>query len=301
MRKEIIYLQGGLGNQMFQYAFYLSKKEKGRNVTCDASILSLCFGHNGYELDEVFGLKVQKSKLQCTILRLLNKLMNLSVNRFFPRFLLKVFKVFGFFLIKDNSPTIYLPYIDTFTPRLGLTFYLGYWQTEKYFIGINDLLMQTFVFNEVAISIQNRIILEKIEEVDSVSLHIRRGDYLLPENRELFGGICTLDYYRRAIDYILDKVKNPFFFIFSNDIVWVKENMNISNSLFITWNSGKDSWQDMFLMSKCKHNVIANSTFSWWGAWLNKNPQKIVISPSRFFNVSNNSDIVPDTWTSIQV
>ena len=140
-----------------------------------------------------------------------------------------------------------------------------------------------------------------MEEVDSVSLHIRRGDYLLPENRELFGGICTLDYYRRAIDYILDKVKNPFFFIFSNDIVWVKENMNISNSLFITWNSGKDSWQDMFLMSKCKHNIIANSTFSWWGAWLNKNPQKIVISPSRFFNVSNNSDIVPDTWTSIQV
>ena len=111
--------------------------------------------------------------------------------------------------------------------------------------------------------------------------------------------ICTIEYYQKALTVICERVSQPSFFVFSNDIAWVKEHINIPNSIYVNFNSGSDSWQDMFLMSQCKHNIIANSSFSWWGAWLNRNTNKIVITPSRFINLEENSDIIPDTWIRI--
>lgn len=95
------------------------------------------------------------------------------------------------------------------------------------------------------------------------------------------------------------KVNNPYFFIFSNDIEWCKKNIQLPHSYYVNCNKGKDSWQDMFLMSKCKHNIIANSTFSWWGAYLNENPQKIVISPSKLTNRGDSPDLFPDSWIKL--
>ena len=94
-------------------------------------------------------------------------------------------------------------------------------------------------------------------------------------------------------------MKNITFFVFSDDIEWVKNNLCLSNCEYVECNVGINSWQDMFLMSQCKHNIIANSSFSWWGAWLNRNTNKIVITPSRFINLEENSDIIPDTWIRI--
>lgn len=141
--------------------------------------------------------------------------------------------------------------------------------------------------------------MRRIIETNSVSIHIRRGDYLSEINQGLYGGICTEMYYAKAITYICNKIDQPSFFVFSNEIDWVKNNVDIPNPTYIDFNNGADSWQDMFLMSQCKHNIIANSSFSWWGAWLNRNTNKIVITPSRFINLEEDSDIIPDAWIRI--
>jgi hypothetical protein len=139
--------------------------------------------------------------------------------------------------------------------------------------------------------------LATIEETNSVSIHIRRGDFLLEE--EKFGNICTPQYYGKAITEIGRRVETPVFFFFSDDMKWVRENMRIPHPYYIDWNRGKDSWQDMFLMSKCKHHIIANSTFSWWGAWLNPSPQKVVVTPGRFLNNMDTPDLIPDSWVKV--
>jgi hypothetical protein len=124
----------------------------------------------------------------------------------------------------------------------------------------------------------------KILSTNSVSIHIRCGDYLSPKYISIYGGICTIEYYKRAISYILQTVDNPVFFIFSDDIEWTKDNITINNAIFVSNNKGINSFLDMYLMSICKHNIIANSSFSWWGAYLNKNKNKKVIMPNRWFN-----------------
>ena len=117
----------------------------------------------------------------------------------------------------------------------------------------------------------------------------------------MYGNICTLDYYYKSIEYIINNVNNPTFFIFSDDITWVKEKINLPNAVYVNHNIGKDSWQDMFLMSCCKHNIIANSSFSWWGAYLNNNPTKIVVSPSIFINSTSKQDIVSESFIKIKI
>lgn len=136
---------------------------------------------------------------------------------------------------------------------------------------------------------------------NTVSIHIRRGDYENdPEAKFVLGGICTLDYYKKSIEYLNERIEQPYYCLFSNNPEWTQENFAfLKNSLIIDWNLNKESWQDMMLMSMCRHNVIANSSFSWWGAWLNRNPDKIVIAPSKWFNIYEAADIVPDQWVRI--
>jgi hypothetical protein len=117
-------------------------------------------------------------------------------------------------------------------------------------------------------------------------------------NFDIFNNICTLDYYNKAINYILNAVENPVFYIFSDDIIWAKENLKLSNAFFVNWNLDVQSWEDMFLTSLCKHNIIANSTFSWWGAWLNENKNKIVLCPPKYTNIYT-EEFFPDTWHKI--
>jgi hypothetical protein len=109
-----------------------------------------------------------------------------------------------------------------------------------------------------------------------------------------FGGICTSEYYQKAIKLISESINNPVFFIFSDDINRVKEKLPLNNAIYTDWNLGNDSWQDMFLMSRCYHNIIANSSFSWWAAWLNINRNKIVIAPERWFQDMETPNIHPE-------
>ncbi len=171
------------------------------------------------------------------------------------------------------------------------TYITGEFQDEKYFLDISNIIRDEFAIKEkLRADLEN--IASKIQTNDSVSVHIRRTDYLSKKHRFV---ILDTKYYKKAIKLMTEKVKDPKFFFFSDDIEWVKENIqHPDDSIFL---SNKD-FEDMHLMSLCKHNITANSTFSWWAAWLNKNQNKIVITPQRWFS-DNTSIAIPETWQKI--
>lgn len=177
----------------------------------------------------------------------------------------------------------------------------GYWQNENYFIDISTLVRKNFQF--VPLQNDKNIQLEKIiTNCESVSVHFRRGDYITNKHAENFHGICSMEYYMNAIELIEAEVKNPIYFIFSDEIGWVKQNFSTNRkTVFIEGNKDNISFEDLRLMSRCKHNIIANSSFSWWGAWLNVNKEKIVIAPNRWFESEEHklNDIVPESWIKI--
>ena len=194
-------------------------------------------------------------------------------------------------------------YYELFNQLPKETLLEGYFQSEKYFIQIKSLLLENFKWLSPASGIKLKLI-ESIQAVHSVSLHIRRGDFVENKVINSFHGLCDINYYERAISEINNSMKNPTFFIFSDDINWAKKKFGwIPSVIFIDHNKGKESFWDMRLMSYCKHNIIANSSFSWWGAWLNTNKLKIVIAPKIWFNDSiinlQTEDLIPSEWLRI--
>ena len=288
-----IFLQGGLGNQMFQYAFYLAQKNKAISVKCDISMILHQNQHNGYELERLFGIYLSADQ---KVFLLLRSMYYCTVNKqkLIYRIAMNMLKKMKYKLFMDIIPSVYIPTL--LEPDGKRLFLLGYWQTEYYFSDIRNEILHVFHFNETLLSSNTEIMKSDIMSCESVSIHVRRGDYLSEENKDMYGGICTAEYYQKAINLILEKLQTPIFYVFSNDMDWVRKNLDVPNPVFVDFNQGVDSWQDMFLMSQCKHNIIANSSFSWWGAWLNQNPTKIVISPSRFINSNYPSDIIPEAW-----
>lgn len=274
---HIVSVSGGLGNQMFQYAFYLSLKSENKYVFYWVAPYER---HNGFELDIVFGIK---QKLYCN-------------------YFLKIFKFSTKYLGERNTDINWGNFCAK-QYHSTLIYHSGYWQSEKYFYNIQNLIRETFSFKTNKLNIKSKDLLHKIRSVVSVSLHIRRGDYLSDMGaKELLGNICTSTYYLKAINNIRMSIIDPVsFFVFSDDIDWAMDTFKIFDFNYINWNINEESWMDMCLMSNCKHNIIANSSFSWWGAWLNKNPNKIVITPTKWFNHHEALDIIPDKWIKISV
>ena len=175
---------------------------------------------------------------------------------------------------------------------------MGTWQSRHYFEGADEEVRRAFVFNEDLLNEPTRKLRDAIRDCNAVSLHVRRDDYLSAQYAQGFGGICTKEYYQNAISVINERIEHPQLFVFSDDINWCHENLDVANAVFVDCNHGDESWQDMYLMSCCKHNIIANSTFSWWGAWLNENPDKIVVAPDKWWN-GLKDDVVPEEWIRI--
>jgi hypothetical protein len=174
----------------------------------------------------------------------------------------------------------------------------GYWQSEKYFMDIAEIIRQEFTVKSSQTG-KNRELSEKIAACESVSLHVRRGDYVTNPHTNKVHGICGLDYYYRAIEHLTKILKNPFFFIFTDDPEWVHENLNFpSQAIIVNHNGITKDYEDLRLMTQCKHSIIANSSFSWWGAWLNPNRHKIIIAPQKWFadDSFNTKDLIPTTW-----
>ncbi len=274
----IIQVEGGLGNQMFQCALAFSFSSKGLTAKLDISKFETQHSHNGYELENVFNIGQQYcSKTEKAFVKPLSKLRH---------------KAFGSpYKEKQEWQWRYNAAVN----KLRSGYLKGYWQCEKYFIDAADLVRQKFTFQPLQDDI-NKAVMDKIQNNNSVSLHIRRGDYL----NAGIGASLNMDYYNKAIEHINNTISSPFYFVFSDDIEWAKENIKEERVEFIGWNKDSNSYIDMQLMSNCKHNIIANSSFSWWGAWLNSNKEKKVVAPQQWMpHLANGSDIIPKEWIQV--
>lgn len=285
---NIVWIDGGLGNQMFQYALALKLMSIGRQVKIDVTKYAEHHVHNDFELDKVFGISCPFADLQ-EIKRLGYRKAN-HLTEFLKKTPLR-------------KKTIYNHESYDFDRHVLLLdgYYLeGYWQSEKYFSDIREKILETYRFPEL-VTDRQREYAEQIQGGHSVSVHIRRGDYL---NYSYLQNICTLDYYKGAMQYFREKhPEGVEFYIFTNDIPWAEEQFQEKDCRFVTGNSGADSFRDMQLMSLCRDNIIANSSFSWWGAWLNQNPEKTVIAPERWINGPGEEtvDVIPEKWIKWRV
>lgn len=262
---KLIIFQGGLGNQLFEYAFYQKISQKHKNVF----YIFRGIGHNGFELDKYFHTNLIKA----------------------PLFINLFFRIIDF-LQKKTKWNFFTTESHFLKTGEGIILD-GYWQEKRFLSKLN------ISFKDLNIGEKNQKIKSAIESSNSVSIHIRRGDYLLPQFINIYGGICTIEYYNKAIEICKEKIPNPHFFIFSDDIEWCKKNLHIADAIYIDWNKGNDSVFDMYLMSYAKANIIANSTFSFWGAKLNKQNQ-LTIYPKKWFKSKFTApDIFPNEWIGI--
>lgn len=279
----MLQMTGGLGNQMFQYAVYQELKYRGKEVAIDDFTK-----YDGQEthpkgIEQVFGVTYEKGTL-----KEYNRLTD-SSRMFFERLRRKLFgrkqKV-----CQEKDALKYTEEIFA----LEDAYLIGYFQSEKFFSNVHDLIRKQFVFKETLMTDKAKEYLELINESNSISVHIRRGDYIKEKFAPIYGGICTAEYYQGAMQYMRENVNNPKFFLFTNDPEWVKENMLEEDCILVECSDESTGHLDMMLMSNCKHNIIANSSFSWWGAWLNSNTEKIVIAPSKWINTTDSEDIYAD-------
>lgn len=279
---RLIKMTGGLGNQMFIYAFYLRMKKRYANTRIDLSDMMHYNVHYGYEIHQVFNL----SKTEFCINQPLKKVIEFL-------FFKKIYE-------RKQDPSSLVPFDKKyFWPLL---YFKGFYQSERFFADMTDEIRKAFTFNSSLYNEKTKAMLEQIrQDGKAVSLHIRRGDYLEPKHWKTTGSVCQLPYYLNAIAEIGKRIDQPSYYIFSDDIAWVKENLSLQDAVFIDWNKGTESWQDMMLMSHCRHHIICNSTFSWWGAWLNPRKDKTVIMPERWFQHCETPNIYPPGWIKVSI
>jgi hypothetical protein len=183
-------------------------------------------------------------------------------------------------------------------------FLRGFWQSEKYFLDCREEILKEFSFKN-KFSDENLKIAKKIQEKSSVAIHVRRGDYISNPGASKTFVSLEVQYYQKAIEKLDIDIPHALLVFFSDDISWVKKNIInrlLSNYEYIIVdnNKGDESYNDMRLMSLCDHNIIANSSFSWWGAWLNQNPRKQIIAPKKWFLIDKNTnDLYPNNWIKI--
>lgn len=292
---DVVLVFNGLGNQLSQYALALSKRSAGQNVVSYYAF----GGHNGYELEDLFGIEQKKTIFMCSLIWIF-KISNFLLSR--PnKISIAILKILRIRIVFESND--YCFDSEILKPWFGLRFLVGGWHDSRYFSSSEELLRKVYRFP--SLDEENMKILDRICASFSVSIHIRRGDYLDPHNRQLFGSIATIAYYKKAIIEVVKLAEasglEPNFFIFSDDIEWCRETLVLSNVEFISINNGKDSWKDLALMSKCRVNILANSTFSWWAAWLNQNSDKYIFCPMHFVSTDDTGDnIFPPSWIKIE-
>ena len=276
----IIQIAGGLGNQLQQYALYRKFKRLGAEVKLDLSWF------------EQFKTTEQKNGIAVTTrrceLEFFDYLPYESCTEEEKTALTGSAGLTGRLRRKLFPQTVHwYKEKQMYDPELlnyREMFLSGYFACEKYYADILPELRAMIRFPEITDAqkrMANEEILKKIRNSHAVSVHIRRGDYLQPQNAAMFGNICTEEYYESALDYMKEKLEDPHFFLFSDDTAYVKEHYQGEEYTIVDINHGDDSFYDMYLMSQCEGNICANSTFSFWGARLNARPDKIMIRPTR--------------------
>jgi hypothetical protein len=283
-------IHAGLGNQMFQYA-------AGRNLALQKHT-KLFLDAWGYETDTFRKFELGKLNVSAPLLSKGRSNWGVRLRRRRYRPISVVLRAIQSPLASTHVKDIEQGFKDGLAGIGGNVYLDGFWQSERYFMGIRELLLREFTFKD-APNLENTKYLSNIVAQNSVCVHIRRGDYVTTPGCQSKHGICPLEYYRAAIAYIQDRITNPVYFVFSDDPAWVSSNFPRLNSMtIISHNVGQNDSEDLRLMMNCRHFIIANSSFSWWGAWLGQSPQKIVIAPKRWYVSPNQSDkdLVPESW-----
>ena len=290
---KIVNILGGLGNQMFVYAMYLALRTVHPNEDIFLSRRSYKGYplHNGYELDRIFCVDAPEASL--------TQLSRVA----YPFFNYKTWQLMRHFLPTRQhmvSGTTQIPFDYGEVTRDDDAFYDGYWQNEKNFLPIRDKVIKAYTFPKFQDE-RNARLAEKLKMTRAVSCHVRRGDYL---NDPVYG-VCSNDYYANAIAELENMVAPEMYCIFSDDIAWCKDNISSmigdKEIVFVDWNKGKDSFRDMQLMSMCHYNIIANSSFSWWGAWPNNHKDKVILAPEKWMNKPLVNDPICENWERIKV
>lgn len=275
----ILQLSGGMGNQMFQYALYLQLKALGKNVKIDDTTEYSYSGTRPKRL-EVFGIsyptatETEIKTMRDAYVDLASKVRRKLTGR------------------KNAEYAEKSQRFDAQVLQLDRAYLVGYWQSEKYFVGCKETVKEAFTFQNLTLNEKMQQYLDQIQSTEAVSIHIRRGDYL--EVNTLYGGICTPEYYEKAIAYMEKEVENPHFYVFTNDPEWAKEQYgHLENFTIVEGNDEDAGYIDLYLMTKCKHYILANSSFSWWGCYLSENEtaSKQVIAPKQWFQGRDCQDI----------
>lgn len=288
-------IHGGLGNQMFQYAagraLSLTHHE---GLALDTNEFATYERHQGFELERVFGLNTpqlsHQQLRQAFGWRVLPLAQRLAAR--WPHFPLAEKRI------------VIEPHLDYWADMVAVpahAYLRGYWQSERYFQMYADIIRSDFEFK---VPLKGRAChwSEHMQAVHSVSVHIRRGDYVFNQANLAIHGVCSMDYYRQAAATIGLKVNRPEFFVFSDDLDWARQNFKLDHQLhFVDGNEASANYRDMQLMSLCRHHIIANSSFSWWAAWLNNRKDKLVITPACWYvKWGTPSGLIPDGWIAIQ-
>jgi hypothetical protein len=292
---DVVVIFNGLGNQMSQYALYLEKKKISKSTRYLFSKKSKNI-HNGFELEKVFGIKYYEPLINKFLYLIFIMLDYKKFSRISKPFI-RLLNSLGISIISENDDYNFNP--DYLKPSRGIKFYVGGWHSEKYFSDIKDTIEKVFEFNPDKIDPGNMEVISQIKNTASVSVHIRRGDFLDANNFKKFGAVCSLEYFLLAIEKMRSLLKNPHFFFFTNDNTWVAENFKSPDFTIININFSDNSWKDMFLISNCQNHISSNGSFSWWSAWLNKNKNKIVIVPKNFMVNRYFKDIYPEGWIQL--
>ena len=285
---------GGLGNQMFQYAAgrALAMRMETAHLL-DISAYDKYQMHQGFELQRIFNCPVHMASGSD-----LDKVVGLQSSAI----LLKLLSRPVFSALRKRALVIEpgFNYWNGISEINDDCYLVGYWQTERYFIDAVSLVRSDFNF-KLPMNAANTDLAHTMAGVDSISLHVRRGDYVADSRTNKQHGLCSMDYYKSAIRHIIAHVAEPHFFIFSDDPAWVRKNIGIEYPCcYVDHNSAQESYNDMRLMSMCKHHIIANSSFSWWGAWLGSNIDKIIIAPRNWFATGKDvKDLYPEGWVII--
>jgi hypothetical protein len=287
----IVGLMGGLGNQMFQYAAGRAVAHRNRTpLKLDISAFEQdplrSYRLHHFNIVESIATPDEVARLTKRGRGLWNR-----ISHRLERYLLPLYK-----------QSVFAQRFDYFDPDIlrvrGNVYLVGYWQSEKHFKDIEQIIRQDFTLRH-APDAGNQRLIRIMTNTNSVSLHIRRGDYVSNPVTYRYHGVCSLDHYRAAVARLTQTVKRPHFFIFSDDMEWAQQNLKLDYPVtYVTHNGVERDYADLRLMSQCKHHIIANSAFSWWGAWLCTYPPKIVIAPQKWFNKANcdTRDLTPASW-----
>lgn len=288
---KIVNILGGLGNQMFQYAFAIALQNEYPDAV--VKLNKSCFHgyklHNGYELDKIFTIHLPSAGL-IDLIRYAYPWLNYNLWRL--RRYLPIRKSMA--TDRDFRPSCDL------TLAANKAYFDGYWQSPKYFEKYRDKIIEAFKMPKI-IDEKNLNAVNFINRSKTAFVHIRRGDYI---NHPILGGVCTDIYYSNAISILRRNYDYDHFVVFSNDIDWCRNNLKElfkdCEVLFVDWNKGIESFRDIQLMSYCKAGIVANSSFSWWGAWLADS--EVILCPEKWASVSGDHDkIIPNSWKKVSI